>query len=281
MAFKICTIPTVEEINNEAVSLDGVAKDLAHMIHSITASFPDKDDFSSANQVAESVEAEEDNDVGADDMCMDLDPRCDDYKTFCDAANIQVLCPVTCQIGACKTTTTSTTKTTTTHTTTTKSTTTTTSNGTYDEYEGSTGSGDGYYIEGSGIEGSSMGWDGESSGDDQTYIIDEVIVDDTLIAEANVVVDLANSHKQCERDGFQDIHVKATNGAISHVTFFADDTLAKAKSCDFRLQSNADVTIFEVDIVDIRTERDCKYYVDVFSGDTPICKYNRDNNQTS
>ena len=124
------------------------------MINSITASFPDKDDFSSTNQIAESGEAEEDNDVGADDMCMDLDPRCDDYKTFCDAANIQVLCPVTCQIGACKTTTTSTTKTTTTHTTTTKSTTTTTPNGTYAEYEGSAGSGDGYYIEGSGVEGS-------------------------------------------------------------------------------------------------------------------------------
>ena len=224
---------------------------LNSFINSITSSFADK--TTSDDTVVE--DATEDTVV--EDICVDIDPRCDSYSEFCHQENIQLLCPNTCQLGDCKSTTVN------------IKTTPAVPEGSGSEYALTTQDGE---VEGSGYGVITTIAPEEGSGvivGDVEFIADNEI-DNSIWIENGKLIELVNSRQSCEADGFQEIRVGTTSSGVGNVNYFSDDYFSQ-NFCHFVFtRDNDDVTIIEINIVDVRTEKDCKYYVDVFSDDVPI-----------
>ena len=222
---------------------------LSSFINSFTSSFAEKEPEESVSPV-EVVETSDDVSFG----CADIDPRCDTYTNFCHQDNIRLLCPSTCQVDGCTTTTTSTTSTSTQITT--KTTTSKPNN--FTDISSGDGSGDFEVEFGSGDE--------IGSGEIESI----PAVQDTILVGTAGTVELAAARHQCEVANQQDIRVEVEGRDQTHLIYFADDFFAQS-DCSFVLnRHNDDVIVLDVNIIDVRTTQNCDHYMDVYSDDTPI-----------
>ena len=216
---------------------------LSSFINSFTSSFEDRETTSEIIEVEE-IEREESYTVD----CLDMDPRCDTYTEFCQQDNIKLLCPLTCQVDGCKTTTSSTTSTT-------KPTTTS-----EPVYSGD-GSGD-FEVDFNGS--------GDELGSGQ--IEEEIINTHTVLVGTPGAVELIAARHQCELENRQEIRLDLGESEKTHMMYFADEYFAQS-DCDFVLTvNNDDIVIVDFNIIDVRTTQNCDHYVDVYSDDTPIGK---------
>merc|ERR1711935_974648 len=232
------------------IKLENPASAMEHLssfINSFTATFEDRESTPIIGD--EEIEAAESEVVTFG--CVDVDPRCDTYTEFCEQDNIKLLCPLTCQVDGCKTTTSSTVSTT--------ASTTTPKPNTTETIQSGDGSGDFELEFGSGMEEAEFG-----SGEVEVTTLTETVL---VGNDGGAAVELIAARHQCESTNSQVIRLEADK---THMMYFADEYFA-ASDCDFVLQrDNDDVVIIDINIIDVRTTQNCDRYVDVYSDDTPI-----------